>query len=224
MSRFAATLGWELRIQARQGIYYAAAVVVLVWVAVLFALPAAARALLLPFALFMDVSVFGVFLMAGMLFLEKGDRVLQALVVTPVPRGSYLLTKLASLTIVGTLALSGADACRARRARRQLAHVDCWHRTQWLADDACRLHPRHSLRVDQRFHRALCYLLRTQPAASARLLWHLAELAHLPDTHATRYAADWRRVSGLGDVANCLRTCLLNGRLYLRIMVGATCL
>ena len=100
MSRFAATFGWELRIQWRQGIYYAAGVVVLVWVAVLFALPPETRTLLLPFALFMDVSVFGVYLMAGMLFLEKGDRVLQALVVTPMPRGAYLLTKLASLTLI----------------------------------------------------------------------------------------------------------------------------
>jgi fluoroquinolone transport system permease protein len=104
MNHFAATLGWELRIQARQGIYYAALVVVAVWIAVLFALPTATRTLLLPFALFMDVSIFGVFLMAGMLFLEKGDRVLQALVVTPMPRSNYLLTKLATLTLVGVVA------------------------------------------------------------------------------------------------------------------------
>ncbi len=103
MSRFATTFGWELRLQWRQGIYYAAAVVLLMWLVVMFALPLATCELLLPALLFLDVSIFGIYLMAGMLFLEKGDRVLQALVVTPMSRAVYLLSKLASLTLVAVV-------------------------------------------------------------------------------------------------------------------------
>lgn len=115
MSRIAALLGWELRLQARQGIDLAAGVVLITWLAVLSQLPARTQDLLLPFAIFMDVSVFGLYFMAGMLFLEKGDRVLQALVVTPLPRPGYLATKLLSLMLVSlvvtlllTLLLHGA--------------------------------------------------------------------------------------------------------------------
>jgi fluoroquinolone transport system permease protein len=94
---------WDVRVQWRQGIYYAALFVTAIWVIVLFALPPAARELLLPYALFMDVSIFGFYFMAGMLFFEKDDGVLEALVVTPMPRGAYLISKLVSLTLIAIL-------------------------------------------------------------------------------------------------------------------------
>ena len=50
--------------------------------------------------LFIDVSIFGFFFMGGMLYLEKDDGVLEALVATPLRTNDYLLTKIISLTLL----------------------------------------------------------------------------------------------------------------------------
>lgn len=104
MSRLPSLLRWDVTVQWRQGLYFAALFVVFIWGVVLTLLPPPARAVILPYGLFMDVSVIGLFFMAGALFLEKGDGVLAALVVTPLRRGEYLLSKLLSLTLLALLA------------------------------------------------------------------------------------------------------------------------
>jgi fluoroquinolone transport system permease protein len=104
MNRVLSTLQWDVRVQYRQGVYYAAVFVVVVWVVLLTQLPSVGRDWLLPFALFMDLSVFGIYFMAAILFLEKGEGVLAALVVTPMRKGEYLLSKVLSLTLVALLA------------------------------------------------------------------------------------------------------------------------
>lgn len=104
MTRLLSTLQWDVRSQVRQGIYLATLVVIGIWVATLAALPREAVAWLLPFAIFMDLSVFGLYFMADILYLEKSDGVLNAIVVTPLRRSEYLLAKLASLALLAVLA------------------------------------------------------------------------------------------------------------------------
>jgi fluoroquinolone transport system permease protein len=58
---------------------------------------------LLPVMLNIDLSVFGFFFMAGLLYLEKGEGVLAALVVTPLRGWHYLVAKLVTLTTIGLL-------------------------------------------------------------------------------------------------------------------------
>jgi fluoroquinolone transport system permease protein len=103
MSRLLSTLNWDLRIQFRQGFYYAALFVILLWVLLLSQLPDAVVALFLPYIIFFDLSVFGFYFMAGMLFLEKGEGVLEALVVTPLRRREYLISKALSLTLLAVV-------------------------------------------------------------------------------------------------------------------------
>jgi fluoroquinolone transport system permease protein len=110
MSRLWSSLQWDVRAQLRQGIYYAAIYLVVVWVVGLALLPEAATEWLLPFAVFMDLSVFGVYFMAAILFLEKGDGVLEALVVTPLRRAEYLAAKLGSLILLAMLATAAVVA------------------------------------------------------------------------------------------------------------------
>lgn len=100
MRLLASTIVWDVRLQFRQGLYFAALFVIVLWWAILSFLPQAARELFVPFAVFMDLSVFGLYFMAGMLYLERGERVLEALVVTPMPRYGYLLAKVISLTVL----------------------------------------------------------------------------------------------------------------------------
>ena len=83
MSRLISTVRWDLRIQFRQGLYYAALFVIALWALVLSQLSETLVTLFLPYIIFFDLSVFGFYFMAGILFLEKGEGVLQALVVTP---------------------------------------------------------------------------------------------------------------------------------------------
>ena len=66
--------------------------------------------------LFLDLSIFGFFFMAALYYLEKGDRVLEGLVVTPLRVVEYLTAKIATLTalsvVVGavvTLAVYGVS-------------------------------------------------------------------------------------------------------------------
>ncbi len=93
----------ELTLQGRYGILYAATAVVILWAIVLWALQPPLRAFLLPPLLVMDTAVFGFFLMSGMMFLEKNDGVLAALVVTPMSTRTYLLRKVLVLTAVAVV-------------------------------------------------------------------------------------------------------------------------
>lgn len=103
MSRLVSLARWEVALQFRQGIYYAAAFVTLVWAALLFPVPEGAIAPLLISVLFLDLSIFGFFFMAALFYLEKGDRVLDGLVVTPIRSQEYLLVKAGTLTAVSIL-------------------------------------------------------------------------------------------------------------------------
>lgn len=100
MSRTLSTLGWDLRIQFRQGFYYAALFVIALWALLLSVLPDEAVELFLPFIIFFDLSIFGFYFMAGMLFLEKGEGVLHALVVTPLRTTEYLISKAFTLSLL----------------------------------------------------------------------------------------------------------------------------
>ncbi|MCB0115103.1 MAG: ABC transporter permease [Caldilineaceae bacterium] len=103
MNRLISSLRWETQIQFRQGIYYAAAFIAVMWSAVLFSIPDSAIEPLLVSVLFLDLSVFGFFFMAGLYYLEKGDRVLEGLVVTPLRIWEYLTAKVATLTVVAVI-------------------------------------------------------------------------------------------------------------------------
>jgi fluoroquinolone transport system permease protein len=100
MNRLLSSLRWESTIQWRQGIYYAAAFITLVWTAVLYPVPDAGIVPVLVMALFLDLAVFGFLFMAALYYLEKGDRVLEGLVVTPLRVWEYLTAKVALLTLV----------------------------------------------------------------------------------------------------------------------------
>lgn len=103
MNRLATILRWDVTLQGRQGFYYAALVVTVLWCVVMLQLPPNGRAVLLPLIIFIDLSIFGFYFMAGLLYLEKGEGILEALVVTPLPRITYLLSKVISLTLLAVL-------------------------------------------------------------------------------------------------------------------------
>ncbi len=90
---------WQL--QWRQGLFYAAFFVIVLWIAIFSQLTGLVLRYLLPIMLYIDLSIFGFFFMAGLLYLEKGEGALTALVVTPVRGWHYLVAKLVTLTALG---------------------------------------------------------------------------------------------------------------------------
>lgn len=90
----------ELRLQKRYGIFYAALFVILGGALTLYFLPETARRTLLPILFLVDTTVFGLYLMPGMIFLEKSDRVLSAIVTTPLSTQRYLVAKIIPLTAI----------------------------------------------------------------------------------------------------------------------------
>lgn len=102
MRRLAATLRCDLRLQFRNGFYYASALMVVASVILLRWLPEAAVAWLLPVVIFQNVLMNTFYFVAGLILLEKGEGTLEAQVVTPLRAGEYLASKVITL---GTLSL-----------------------------------------------------------------------------------------------------------------------
>ncbi len=99
MNRLLMLLRWETTVQFRQGIFYAAAFVAAVWVLMLYWVPDAGIEPLLVSILFIDLGVFGFFFMPGLYYLEKNERVLEGLVVTPLRSWEYLIAKAVVLSV-----------------------------------------------------------------------------------------------------------------------------
>ena len=98
-ARIQATLLCDMRLQARNGFYYAAGAVAVITVVVLRLLPATDLRWLLPVMIVNNLIVNGFYFMAGLVLLEKAEGSIEAQIVTPLRGGEYLAAK------VGTLAL-----------------------------------------------------------------------------------------------------------------------
>lgn len=115
MTAFARRVGWDLRLQQRYGIHYAAIYVAALWLLIAFILPDAWRAPVLPYILFMDVAIFGLFFLPALSFLERDERALPALRVSPLGSARYLLARGTAL-LLPTLAIGLVIAAGSRVA------------------------------------------------------------------------------------------------------------
>jgi fluoroquinolone transport system permease protein len=97
MRRLLATLTCDVRLQFRNGFYYAAAFVVALWILLVSQLPALDWGWLLPAVVLNNLVISTFFFLAGLVLLEKGEGTLEALIVTPLRRGEYLVSKAATL-------------------------------------------------------------------------------------------------------------------------------
>ena len=103
MHRLAATVRLDLRLQMRNGFYYAVAFVLACWFVVLTRLPPIDWGYLLPAVVFGNLVMVNFYFVAGLVLLEKGEGTLEAQVVTPLADWEYLASKtltLAALSVV----------------------------------------------------------------------------------------------------------------------------
>lgn len=98
MSRLLATLVCDVRLQWRNGFYWAVGFLLAAWVVVITQLPDFDWGPVMPVLVLANLSLATFFFMAGLVLLEKDEGTLEALVVTPLGAGEYLGSKVATLT------------------------------------------------------------------------------------------------------------------------------
>jgi fluoroquinolone transport system permease protein len=95
-------LRWDVVMQFRYGFWLSGLAITVTWVLLLRALSPAYLAIWLPCVLYFDIGILGLMFIAGVLFFEKRQGVLDALVVTPLRTEAWLASKVLSLTLLAT--------------------------------------------------------------------------------------------------------------------------
>ena len=100
MSRLISTMRLDLRLQFRNGFYYAAIFVVVIFTILLRQLPQDVVTFLLPPFLLTNMVINTFYFVAGLVLLEKGEGTLEAQIVTPLRTREYLTSKAVTLSIM----------------------------------------------------------------------------------------------------------------------------
>jgi fluoroquinolone transport system permease protein len=100
MTRFLGALRLELTLQNRQKFLHAAVFSGLIWLAVLLPMPHSLRRAAEPYVLVGDISIIGFFFIGAIVFFEKQERTLGAVVSTPLRFWEYLAAKLTVLMLI----------------------------------------------------------------------------------------------------------------------------
>jgi fluoroquinolone transport system permease protein len=100
MTRLVSALRLELMLQVRQKFLHAAIFSGLIWLAVLLPMPASLRPVAEPYVLEGDISIIGFFFIGGIVFFEKQERTVGAIVSTPLRFWEYLAAKLTVLVLI----------------------------------------------------------------------------------------------------------------------------
>ncbi len=103
VKRMLATLVLDLRLQWRNGFYYASAFVLTVLILLLRWLPNLDWGWVLPVFVLGNMLLNGFYFIGGLVLLEKGEGTLEAQVVTPLRDGEYLASKVLSLALLSTV-------------------------------------------------------------------------------------------------------------------------
>ncbi|OBG22954.1 fluoroquinolone transporter permease [Mycolicibacterium celeriflavum] len=99
-TRWTSALRLEATLQYRQKFLHAGVFSGLMWLAVLLAMPHSLRPVAEPYVLFGDISIIGFFFIGGIVFFEKQERTIGAIVSTPLRFWEYLAAKLVVLVFV----------------------------------------------------------------------------------------------------------------------------
>jgi fluoroquinolone transport system permease protein len=97
------TMLWDVRLQFRNGFYYATLVVAVVSTVLLRQLPQDTLAWVLPIFVLGNLLMNGFYFVSGLVLLEKGEGTMEAQIVTPLRSQEYLFAKVATLTLLSLL-------------------------------------------------------------------------------------------------------------------------
>ena len=104
MNRIKNALIADLKFERKQGFFTIYFIISFLYLLVLTQIPETIRHFAVPLVIFSDPSILGLFFIGGMLLLEKEQGILQSIVVTPLKSIEYVISKIASLSIISVLA------------------------------------------------------------------------------------------------------------------------
>ena len=93
----------DVKFQLKYGFYFVYAVFTLFYILLLFALPVAAKEKAVTILIYTDPAAMGLFFMGAIVLLEKSQRVLNSIAVSPVKVSEYIISKVVSLGAISTL-------------------------------------------------------------------------------------------------------------------------
>ena len=99
----ASTVKFDILFQFRHGLYYAAAFVAVFYILLLRNLPEGIRETVSVVLLFSDTSILGFFFIGGIILLEKAQKTLSSVFVTPLSVTEYFISKTISLTLLAVI-------------------------------------------------------------------------------------------------------------------------
>jgi fluoroquinolone transport system permease protein len=100
MTRLTSTMKWDVRLQWRNGFYYAAIVIVVVFLLIFSQVAINNIAWIMPYMLINNMVIGTFYFIGGLVLLEKGEGSLEARVTTPLRPAEYLTAKVATLTVL----------------------------------------------------------------------------------------------------------------------------
>ena len=103
MTRLTATMQWDVRLQWRNGFYYAAIAVVVMWLFIASQIPDETLIWLLPMMIMGNLVIGTFYFLGGLVLLEKDEGSLEARVTTPLRPTEYLGSKVLTLTGLAVL-------------------------------------------------------------------------------------------------------------------------
>jgi fluoroquinolone transport system permease protein len=103
MTRLWTSVRWDITLQMRHGFYSVYAIVTTLYVLLLWQLPAASVPWLLTLTVFSDPAILGFYFIGGLILLEKAERTLDGIVVTPLRTWEYIASKVVSLALLATV-------------------------------------------------------------------------------------------------------------------------
>ncbi len=101
--RLASAIYYDVKIQFRSGFYLAYLIVCLIYIAGLRQLPGNIIHIGTTIVVFLDPTILGFFFIGGLILLERGQKTLSGIFVTPFTITEYLLSKAFSLTLLALL-------------------------------------------------------------------------------------------------------------------------
>lgn len=93
----------DIRFQIKHGFYFLYIVITLLYITILSLVPELYKSKVTSLIIFSDPATLGLFFMGAIILLEKSQRVLSSIAVSPVKIWEYIFSKVMSLSFIGTL-------------------------------------------------------------------------------------------------------------------------
>lgn len=93
----------DVHFQLKYGFYFVYAVFTILYICLLFAIPAEYRGRAATLLIYTDPAAMGLFFMGAIILFEKSQRVIDSIAVSPVTVSGYILSKIVSIGLIGTL-------------------------------------------------------------------------------------------------------------------------